>query len=91
MPCILGTPIKGETIGAKTFDGKEEYAVFPGDLPDDPEAAFAALRTGAAGLGLHFVRFRPPLLERRPSGALAAIPHIRLDRAMNFLIGDRLA
>ena len=37
-----------------------------------------------------FLRFRPPLLEPGP-GDVAALPHIRLDRALQFLLGDRLA
>jgi uncharacterized protein len=32
---------------------------------------------------------RPPVLEKMDSGSLA-LPHIRLDRALQFLIGDRL-
>ncbi|MGV3634612.1 MAG: YcjX family protein, partial [Pseudorhodoplanes sp.] len=36
-----------------------------------------------------FLRFRPPLLERTDAG-VPALPHIRLDRALEFLIGDRL-
>ena len=35
------------------------------------------------------VRFRPPALEQVADG-VPALPHIRLDRAMQFLIGDRL-
>ena len=36
-----------------------------------------------------FLRFRPPLLERE-GGEEPALPHIRLDRALQFLLGDRL-
>ena len=36
-----------------------------------------------------FLRFRPPHLAQDGADA-AALPHIRLDRAMQFLIGDRL-
>lgn len=85
LPCIIGTPVEGERIGDKVFDGKEEFAIFPGDLPDDPEEAMRQEET--AGDAPHFVRFRPPLIDP----AAQALPHIRLDRAMNFLIGDRLA
>jgi predicted YcjX-like family ATPase len=46
----------------------------------------------AAASELHFVRFRPPRLPPDgPGGEMAALPHIRLDRALQFLIGDRLA
>ena len=79
-------------VGGERFDGKTETAVFPGDLPADPSALFDA----KAGNGGHdeivrFVRFRPPRLERSATGATLSLPHIRLDRALQFLIGDRLA
>ena len=62
--------------------------MFPGDLPDDPESVFQA---GGKGLGVRFVRFRPPKLERTAEGLTLSLPHIRLDRALEFLLGDRLA
>jgi predicted YcjX-like family ATPase len=37
------------------------------------------------------VRFRPPRLERTAEGVTLSLPHIRLDRALQFLIGDHLA
>lgn len=40
---------------------------------------------------LNFVRFRPPHLEETRGGLKLSVPHIRLDRAMQFLLGDRLA
>ena len=92
LPCIVGYPIAGETIDGRTFDGEQEFAVFPGDLPADPERVF--VRTGDAaadaGAGLSFVRFRPPKIEAGTAGAGPALPHIRLDRALDFLLGDRL-
>jgi predicted YcjX-like family ATPase len=36
-----------------------------------------------------FLRFRPPQLESLGEQD-PALPHIRLDRALQFLIGDRL-
>ena len=36
-----------------------------------------------------FLRFRPPHLTQE-GGDAVALPHIRLDRAMQFLIGDKL-
>ena len=80
-----GTPLAGETIGGRRFDGLTETAVFPGDLPDDPAAALTA------GAAVRFVRFRPPKLERDGRGLTLSLPHIRLDRALEFLLGDRLA
>ncbi|MCO5157134.1 MAG: YcjX family protein [Aquamicrobium sp.] len=86
LPVIIGTPLKGETIGGETFDGEAETAIFPGDLPQNPDTAIQ----GAAD-PVRFVRFRPPRLERTAEGATLSLPHIRLDRALQFLIGDQLA
>ncbi|MCW5698151.1 MAG: YcjX family protein [Bauldia sp.] len=96
LPSIIGTPIDGETINGDIFDGATEIALFPGDLPDDPEAVFGVLdepRSVQKGLAapLRFVRFRPPPLERTAEGYTLSLPHIRLDRALDYLIGDRLA
>ena len=96
LPSILGTPVPGETAGNETFDGDTEVATFPGDLPSDPDAlfdgggAFQGLSSAQAeSADFRFLRFRPPLLERDGSGE-GALPHIRLDRALQFLIGDKL-
>ena len=96
LPSILGTPASGETAGAEAFDGDTEVATFPGDLPADPEelfrgeSAFRGLSSATAEKSdFRFLRFRPPELEREGSGE-PALPHIRLDRALQFLIGDRL-
>lgn len=89
LPCIIGVPMPGQRIGTKVFDGTEQAAVFPGDLPEDPKAA---LSPDAGPVGLNFVRFRPPrLLPPGPDGEMPALPHIRLDRALEFLLGDWLA
>ena len=89
LPCIVGVPMPGERIEGKTFDGRAEAAVFPGDLPQNPKDA---LKPDAAPAGLHFVRFRPPrVLPPGPDGEVPALPHIRLDRALDFLLADWLA
>jgi predicted YcjX-like family ATPase len=87
LPAVVGVPEAGESIGGDVFDGIAEAAIYPGDLPDDPKAALDA----QGGLDLRFVRFRPPLVDQDKSGKARAAPHIRLDRAIEFLIGDRLA
>ena len=89
LPCIIGYPLAGETIGRRTFDGHEEFAIFPGDLPSDPGAALQGWPTEQGEM--RFVRFRPPNPHRRPSGGFAPFPNIRLDRALQTLIGDYLA
>lgn len=88
LPSIIGVPLPGETVDGRTFDGNTEIAMFPGDLPDDPESVFEA--DGPIASSFRFVRFRPPRLERTAEGLTLSLPHIRLDRALEFLIGDRL-
>src|SRR5882757_1075983 len=96
LPSILGTPAPGEVANGETFDGETEVATFPGDLPADPEelfmgeAAFRGLSSAPAEKSdFRFLRFRPPPLEREGIDD-PVLPHIRLDRALQFLIGDRL-
>ena len=94
LPVIVGVPEKGERSNGQTFDGEEEIAVFPGDLPEDPEVALRAggyLGRAASEEGgdLRFIKFRPPRLVT--AGAPPHLPHIRLDRTLEFLIGDALA
>lgn len=90
LPCLKGTPLKGERIGGITFNGTEEAAIFPGDLPLDPAEALDRARSGKPG-SLSLVRFRPPKLPPKQPGVKdAALPHIRLDRALDFLISDYL-
>lgn len=87
LPVVIGTPLAGERIGGELFDGNRKTAVFPGDLPDNPDLILA---DDAHLPPLSIVRFRPPAIERK--GALdIALPHVRLDRALEFLIGDHLA
>ncbi len=93
LPCIIGVPAAGENVGGEAFDGATEAAMFPGDLPADPNAVFSTKFRGLAdGAPEHadfrFLRLRPPKLER-VDGKLV-LPHIRLDRALQFLLGDRM-
>ena len=89
LPCIVGYPLPGEIIGERTFDGNEQFAIFPGDLPEDAEAALKGWQTEHGEM--RFVRFRPPNPLLLPSGGFAPFPNIRLDRAIEALIGDQLA
>jgi predicted YcjX-like family ATPase len=94
LPVIIGTPLKGETIGDEIFDGETETAIFPGDLPEKPVSVFQQNGSGRNSLTdpeIRFVRFRPPRLEKTAEGITLSLPHIRLDRALQFLLGDRLA
>jgi predicted YcjX-like family ATPase len=88
LEAIIGVPEKGERLDGEVFDGESEAAIFPGQLPQDPAAVFSgeAIGLNQAQGDLRFLRFRPPIVSRGQ-----AMPHIRLDRALQFLIGDRLA
>ncbi|MBS9720714.1 YcjX family protein [Tianweitania sp. BSSL-BM11] len=89
LPVIMGTPLAGETIDGERFDGKTETAIFPGDLPAKPDSIFQDPESNSHPI--RFVRFRPPRLERNKAGVTLSLPHIRLDRALQFLLGDQLA
>jgi predicted YcjX-like family ATPase len=88
LDAIIGVPEAGEKLDGQVFDGAAEVAVFPGELPADPRMAFEghALALPESDSDWRFVKFRPPIAARG-----APPPHIRLDRALQFLIGDRLA
>jgi predicted YcjX-like family ATPase len=88
--------VRDEVANGETFDGETEVATFPGDLPVDLDAffssdgAFRGLTSATAEKAdFRFLRFRPPLLQSDDAEG-PALPHIRLDRALQFLIGDRL-
>jgi predicted YcjX-like family ATPase len=95
LPCVLGVPIAGETMAGEIFDGETGVAIFPGDLPDDPDKLLRPKNRSRGSISspqspdFRFLRVRPPLLEFTEKG-VPALPHIRLDRALQFLIGDRL-
>jgi predicted YcjX-like family ATPase len=83
LDVVIGTPEPGETIDGVTYDGRREIALFPGDLPANPETAMTQR------VDLKFLRFLPPRIERNSEGA-PVLPHIRMDRALDFLLGDWL-
>ena len=67
-----------------------QVALHPGDLPEDPGRLLAPARSGAEDWPLqdYAVReFTPAPLTLRPG---EGPPHIRLDKATEFLIGDKL-
>ncbi|RMH44216.1 MAG: YcjX family protein [Alphaproteobacteria bacterium] len=79
LPCVRG----------RLEDGRQA-AFWPGELPEDPAALLSPARSGAgkwlAG-DYEMMKFLPQPLSRR---AGEGPPHIRLDRAAEFLIGDKL-
>ena len=88
LPAIAGVPTKGQKLGRKAYDGNEEIALFPGDLPENPKDA---LRQEGHQVETVFLKFRPPENLGDDSLSRSGFPHIRLDKALNFLIGDRIA
>lgn len=80
LPCVRG----------RLLDGGKEAAFYPGDLPEDPAHLLGPAREGASAWldgEYQVMRFAPAPLTLSPGDGP---PHIRLDRAAQFLIGDRL-
>ncbi|MFT4792399.1 MAG: putative YcjX-like family ATPase [Paracoccaceae bacterium] len=83
----------GRTIGlvrGRLMPDGREAAVHPGDLPENPADALALARSGALEWpdgGFRAPPFQAPRLTARPG---EGPPHIRLDRAAQFLLGDFL-
>ncbi len=78
-------------VRGRALDGGREAAFWPGDLPEDPGHLLSPAQAGAASWldgDYGAMRFAPPRLTLRPG---EGPPHIRLDRAAEFLLGDRLA
>ena len=81
---LQGTPVKGEIFQGQTFDGKTPILIFPGDLPDN---ASQMIETGKDIPHIDIINFSPPAQDKDQTSPL---PHTRLDRALNMLIGDKL-
>ncbi|MGI9520233.1 MAG: YcjX family protein [Hyphomicrobiaceae bacterium] len=87
LPCILGRPVKGESIGRQIFDGTTDTVLFPGDLPEDPYDIF---ETDKVPVGqLQFVRFLPPNVKDE-SAIEELWPHVGLQEVVQFLLGDHI-
>lgn len=83
-----GAPL-GVVRGALLDTGRQA-ALYPGELPNDPMRLLGPARDGAErwlGEDYKAMRFAPASLTLRPGDGP---PHIRLDRAAEFLLGDRL-
>lgn len=79
LPCVRGRLVSGKS-----------GAMYPGRLPEDPARLLSPARQGAerwldAEFGV--MGFLPARMALKPG---EGPPHIRLDRAAEFLIGDRL-
>lgn len=85
---LKGTPAKGTKFEGRIFKGDEEIFLFPGDLPED---LATALNKASTLPELEILNFNPPDCNKPDSPtAEPSMPHIRLDRALNMLIGDKL-
>ncbi|PIE12878.1 MAG: hypothetical protein CSA70_07940 [Rhodobacterales bacterium] len=80
LDCVRGT----------LLDTGKQAAFYPGELPEDPARLLGPARDGAdkwLDADYEVMRFAPSRLTLKPGDGP---PHIRLDRAAEFLIGDRL-
>lgn len=80
LPAVRGTL---ETTG-------KPAVMYPGALPADPARLLSPAREGAEGwldADYELMTFAPARLTMKPG---EGPPHIRLDRAVEFLIGDQL-
>ncbi|NIZ61797.1 hypothetical protein DL239_12525 [Sedimentitalea sp. CY04] len=78
LACVRGT----------LLDSGKQAAFYPGALPDDPTQLLGPARTGAdkwLNGDYQAMAFAPAKLTLKPGDGP---PHIRLDRAAEFLIGD---
>ena len=78
-----------DAVRGRLADGRQ-VAMYPGQLPLDPTRLLAPARGGAASwldADYGLMGFVPARSSLKPG---EGPPHIRLDRAAEFLIGDRL-
>lgn len=76
-------------VRGKLMDGRSA-ALYPGELPSDPAKLLSPARAGAEKWldgDYSIMGFAPAAITLRPN---EGPPHIRLDRAAQFLIGDKL-
>jgi predicted YcjX-like family ATPase len=72
------------------LDSGKQAAFYPGALPDDPAQLLAPARSGRTEWlegDYSIMRFAPSPVALSPG---EGPPHIRLDRAAEFLLGDKL-
>lgn len=77
-------------VRGRLLDNGKQAAFHPGRLPNDPAHLLGPARAGAADWlddDYAIMRFAPAPLDLKPGDGP---PHIRLDKAAQFLIGDRL-
>ncbi len=81
---------KLDVVKGRLLETGKQAAFFPGHLPSDPARILSPARDGKDSWldgDYAIMRFAPAVSDLRPGDGP---PHIRLDRAAEFLIGDRL-
>jgi predicted YcjX-like family ATPase len=84
LDCVSGTLLQDDGTRGR------QAAFYPGALPEDPAHLLGPARDGAEtwlDQDYRIMRFAPARLTLKPG---EGPPHIRLDRAAQFLFGDRL-
>ncbi len=79
-----------DCVRGRLLETGKTAAFYPGALPEDPARLLAPARKGAAAwldADYEVMRFAPAEISLKPG---EGPPHIRLDKAAEFLIGDRL-
>lgn len=79
-----------DCVRGQLLDSGKTAAFYPGELPQDPSVLLSVARQGAAKWleeDYQIMRFAPARLVMKPG---EGPPHIRLDKACEFLFGDRL-
>lgn len=79
-----------DVVRGTLLDTGKQAAFYPGELPEDPGHLLNPARAGAEkwlDQDYQVMRFAPAPLALKPG---EGPPHIRLDRAAQFLIGDKL-
>ena len=79
-----------DCVRGRLLDSGRLAALYPGELPQDPRALLDPARAGAEtwlDADFSIMRFAPATLSLKPG---EGPPHIRLDRAAEFLLGDKL-
>ena len=79
-----------DVVRGRLLETGKQAAFYPGKLPSDPAHLLGPARAGAESWldqDYAIMNFAPAPLELRPGDGP---PHIRLDKAAQFLIGDRL-
>ncbi|SEV92637.1 hypothetical protein SAMN04488515_0262 [Cognatiyoonia koreensis] len=81
---------KLNVVRGRLLDNGKQAAFYPGALPTDPQHLLAPAKAGKdkwLDQDYQVMRFAPAALTLKPGDGP---PHIRLDKAAEFLIGDKL-